>query len=140
MISAKVTTKKIHNVEKGVAEGVQKSVEEVAIAIEGQTVLNAPYDTGQLRSSISREIGKNSAIIYSNSEYAKIHEFGGTITPKNGPYLVFKGKDGRFVFAKSVTIKAANQGKGYFKPAVERVKTRLSAIVGRIIRAEIRSN
>ena len=120
MISARVTTKKIHNVENGVTVGIQKAIEEVAIAIEGQAVLllDNHVRTGVLRGSITRASGdnKNEMVVGSNVEYAIYMEEGTRFMP------------------------AANQGKGYFKPAVERVKTRLSAIVGRIIRAEIRSN
>lgn len=116
MIKSTVTRKRIHNVEKGLTAGTQKAVEEVAIAIEGQAVLNAPVDTGVLRSSITRNVGKYEASVGSSVEYAIYQEEGTRFMP------------------------AANQGKGYLKPAVERVKTRLSAIVGRIIRAEIRSS
>jgi phage gpG-like protein len=36
--------------------------------------------------------------------YARIHEFGGTIYPKNGPYLTFRTPDGEWHKVKSVTI------------------------------------
>lgn len=36
--------------------------------------------------------------------YAKIHEFGGTITAKNAPYLTFKTLDGRWHRVKSVVM------------------------------------
>ncbi len=40
----------------------------------------------------------------SGSVYAAIHEYGGTIEPRNGEFLVFQGADGRLVFARSVEI------------------------------------
>lgn len=46
--------------------------------------------------------------------YAKIHEFGGIITPKKGPYLAFQ-IDGKWIFTKKVTIPA----RPYLRPAVD---------------------
>jgi len=72
-------------------------------------VLKAP--TGNLRGSINKlmentgdsikaSIGTSTAVI----PYARIHEYGGVITPKNGPYLRFKTPDGKWHQVKSVTI------------------------------------
>lgn len=41
-----------------------------------------------------------------SAKFAYVHQFGATITPKNGPYLIFRGADGKLIFAKSVTIPA----------------------------------
>lgn len=46
---------------------------------------------------------------------ARIHELGGVIKPIKGPYLVFKGSDGKLVFTKSVTIPA----RPYMRPAMD---------------------
>lgn len=40
------------------------------------------------------------------AKYIKVHEFGATIVPKNGKFLRFRGRDGGFVFMRSVTIPA----------------------------------
>jgi len=77
-----------------------------------------PYITGDLKRSITHSIeaGEYKIIgkIGSNKVYAAIQEFGGTILPKNGKYLRFKGSRG-WATVKSVTIK----GKFYITRAVK---------------------
>ena len=61
-------------------------------------------DTGMLKGSLgTAEIKGNTVTVFSNLVYAKIHDEGGTITPKSAKALYFKvgGKD---YFSKSVTI------------------------------------
>lgn len=116
MIKATVTRKKKHNARAGVLEGLEKSVAEIAIAIEGQAKLNAPVDTGILRASITRNIEGLNASVGSNVEYAIYQEEG------------------------TRRMEAANSGKGFLKPAVERIRQKLTAIVGRNIRIGIRKN
>jgi phage gpG-like protein len=62
-------------------------------------VLKAP--TGNLKGSINTKIEDTKTAITASVgtsvgaiPYARIHEYGGTILPKNGPYLVFKTPDG----------------------------------------------
>lgn len=62
-------------------------------------VLKAP--TGNLKGSINTKIEDLPSSITASVgtsvgaiPYARIHEYGGTILPKNGPYLVFKTADG----------------------------------------------
>lgn len=58
---------------------------------------------------LSRIASKASAYhaeIYTTPIYAAIHQFGGTIKPKNGKYLTFKGSGSRFVRVKQVIIPA----------------------------------
>jgi len=47
----------------------------------------------------------NTVKIGTNKVYGAIHQFGGTIKPKAGKFLVFR-LGGRTVFARSVTIPA----------------------------------
>jgi phage gpG-like protein len=47
--------------------------------------------------------------------YAAIHEFGGIIYPTNGPYLIFRGKDGNWVSVKSVQMPA----RPYIRPTLD---------------------
>jgi len=54
--------------------------------------------------------------------YARIHEYGGVITPVNAQKLVFPGKDGGLVFADSVTIPA----RPYLRPALDAVAPQIA--------------
>lgn len=53
--------------------------------------------------------------------YAAIHEYGGTITPKRGDFLVFMGEDGHLVSVRSVTITA----QPYMGPSADQVEARM---------------
>lgn len=60
--------------------------------------------------STGEGIGDAASLAFTTSKYARIHEFGGTILPKRGKYLVWEakgtGRRGKTtkVFARSVTI------------------------------------
>lgn len=41
-----------------------------------------------------------------SAKHAATQQYGDTITPKKGPYLVFRGANGHVIFARSVTIPA----------------------------------
>ena len=100
-----------------------KAVTAGAEQISGRAKDNAPVLTGALRNSAVVE-GRNQGgkavaeIIFGRGlRYARIQEFGGTITAKNKPYLVFQYK-GKWAKKKSVTIK----GKHYLGNAIEQEK------------------
>lgn len=61
--------------------------------------------TPVLRRSIRVESTSSEVIVGSDRPYARIHQEGGTITPKNGSALRFKIGE-RWVFAKKVDIPA----------------------------------
>ena len=86
--------------------------------LEAQTKDLAPIDTGFLRASIFSRIKKAVGIVATRISYAFYQEEG---TPGG-------------------QMDAANQGKGFMKPAAGFVKSRLSAIFGREIRSGFRSN
>ena len=75
------------------------------------------HPRGHLANSItvtSKNTGSGAvAEVKPNREYARIHEFGGTIVPRRAKYLTFR-VDGRLVRTKKVTIPA----RPYMKPAV----------------------
>jgi phage gpG-like protein len=62
-------------------------------------------DSGRL-ASFNVSSTKYTANVYTSVAYGAIHQFGGTIKPKNGKYLMFKGKDSRFAKVTQVTIPA----------------------------------
>ena len=69
-------------------------------------------DTGALRNAVSVASAKGSiqttqgdeVTLGTNIPYAAIHNFGGTIVPKNGKVLAFPGMGGATIFAKKVVI------------------------------------
>lgn len=63
-------------------------------------------DTALLRRSIDYAATPEKVMVGSNLPYARIHQKGGTVKPKKGKYLKFKGLDGKDAFVKEVTIPA----------------------------------
>ena len=104
-------------------EVARQAVHAGALQIENKAKINAPVMTSALRNSAqttSKATGDGAeATIAFRREYARIQEFGGTITARNKPYLVFQYK-GKWVRKKSVTIK----GKHYLENAIESEKGR----------------
>lgn len=73
------------------------------------------HPLGFLTNSIGvRREGKTIQVGVFGVIYAKIHEFGGVITPKTKKRLAFQ-IDGKWVFARKVTIPA----RPYLRPAVD---------------------
>jgi phage gpG-like protein len=70
------------------------------------TILNVR--SGRLWKSIHKRVSVSGnevkAEIGSNVVYARIHELGGTILPRNGQFLRFMGRGGEYVFMRSVKI------------------------------------
>lgn len=64
------------------------------------------HNSGDLRKSIDRYPTANSVAIGSNLIYARIHQFGGVIKPKNGKCLCIPVGGGKIIKVKSVTIPA----------------------------------
>lgn len=61
-------------------------------------------DSGRLGRSITSKADNSGVTIGTNQKYARVHQFGATITPKRGRYLVFPGPAGLPIFAKKVVI------------------------------------
>lgn len=94
-------------------------------------------DIGNLRDSVVEDelhTGSTSWITFGpHTVYAAIHEFGGIILPTNGPFLVFKGKDGKLVFTRSVTMPA----RPYIRPAIDSDGDEALEILGETLGREI---
>ena len=73
-----------------------------AIAEGGQTL----SDTAHLRKSIDFKATPAQVMVGSNLLYARIHQLGGTIKPKKGKALKFKGKNGQDIFVSEVNMPA----------------------------------
>ena len=63
-------------------------------------------DKGNLRDGISTAVSGDTVLIGSNTPYAAIHQFGGTIKPKTAKALYFQLPSGGFIFAQKVNIPA----------------------------------
>jgi len=63
-------------------------------------------DTARLRRSIRSVADKEGVTVGTNLKYARIHQFGGTITAKNAPFLAIPKPGGGIFRKKSVFIPA----------------------------------
>ena len=57
-------------------EAKQEALHAGSVLVQGQATLNAPVDTGNLRSSIDFEVGSEDAVIFTPVEYAPFLEYG----------------------------------------------------------------
>ena len=117
--------RKLAQVETAVrVEATKKGLHALALFLIGHIKVNIVnrklVDTGNLLGSVQED----ELVVFSDggyvmfgphTVYAAIHEFGGVILPTNGPYLVFKGKDGNWVMTKSVHMPA----RPYIRPALD---------------------
>jgi phage virion morphogenesis protein len=71
----------------------------------GTKILEEHGMAGGLEGSITSAVHPGYVEIGTNKIYGAIHQFGGTIRPKSGDFLVFK-LGGKTVFARKVTIPA----------------------------------
>lgn len=95
-----------------------------AAAVEGAGYMQeaAPVDQGNLRDEIrvlrTAGVGNLEATYGVNTlEYANQRNFGGTIYPRNGEFLVFE-IDGELIFARSVT----QTGDHFMETSAERLE------------------
>ena len=82
-------------------------------------------DTGQLMNSIHRISDGKVGGVATNKIYARIHNEGGIIRPKEKSKLKIKGVDGKFVFVDEVEI-PKRQFFGMNKKLKDRIKKKIS--------------
>ena len=63
-------------------------------------------DTGRLKNSLTYKTSNDEVEVGTNVKYARTHQFGAIIKPKNKKFLKFKGANGQDIFAKKVEIPA----------------------------------
>lgn len=111
---------------------LRNAVTSGALIIQTQAATNAAVLSGTLRRSITTEIkqsgSKITALIGTNLEYAAQREFGGVISAKSAPFLVFQ-VNGTWVMVKSVTQKA----HPFLRPAFEDKKAEALAEITRAL-------
>lgn len=125
--------KNIKDIGKNFTDGAKVAMQDTLLNIQttAKTSGYVPYKTGNLKRSITSEMDAQGTKIIgrigSNLVYAGIQEFGGTIKPKNGKYLKFKGSYG-WVSVKQVTIagkfyitRAIKDNMGKFKARLEKL-------------------
>ena len=108
---------------------LEKGAEELRRAIVAEIEKQGLVESGDLKRSVKVRILGFEIEVFSDLEYSAIHEFGGTITAKNAPALMFRTSDGRFATVDSVYIPA----RPYFRPGIENGKALLIAIVSEAI-------
>lgn len=95
-----------------------------AAAESGQTLTK----TARLRKSIDYAATPGKVMVGSNLKYARIHQLGGLIKPKNGKALKFKGSSGQDVFVKEVKM-PARPFVGVSKSDLEEVRETIAAFI-----------
>ena len=113
MVSMILKTIKKNKSVRNLRNGSLNGLKELVYLIENKAKYYAPVDTGKLKSSIYSRVKNYIGIITSPATYSSYQEDG------------------------TYRMSAANRGKGFFKPAIQFAKTRVSAIMGKNIRKEM---
>lgn len=124
----------LKNSQRILDQAINKALNKLGSQIQSKARELAPVKRGQLRRSITKRMGNRYVVIGTDLKYARIHEFGGIITPKAKKTLAFK-VNGKWVFAKKVKI-PKYKGRGYFTPAFQKAKKDAK----RIFKKEIQIN
>lgn len=120
--------------DEAAGEALARAATAGALLVENAAKEKAPFKTGSLRRSIHTEVTEQrrdyaEVTVGTDLVYAAQVEFGGTIVPKKGKFLVFE-VDGETVFARSVTQVA----RPYLRPAFDEKKDAAEKEVGRALR------
>lgn len=169
--------KKLDELPKTVFKDMGEAVLSASLAVKASAKENIEsnfHGIGTLASSVKHKIIKMgglavAGIVGTNLPYASIHEFGGTITPKNVEWLTipFKGVTGRardyqntfFAWTKNnKLVMFQNQGKGtkpkplfvlvkqsqiparpWLNPALEKNRGHITTMIGSAIKRSLAS-
>lgn len=111
------------------------AIRKTAFDIQGDAQQFAPYQTGNLKSSIGVSTqGELTATVYVTAEYGRYVEEGTApheIKPKKGKFLKFPGRNGA-VFTTRVSH-PGTKAQPYMQPAVDRRLPKLIEAVGQIV-------
>ena len=116
--------------EKKDPEGTPWKPSRRALEKGGKTLMHS----GRLRRSIDYAATSDKVMVGSNLAYARIHQKGGEITPKNAKKLVFKDSDGKTVAVDAVTI-PARPYLGVSKEDMEDVKATMADFLAGVFTA-----
>jgi HK97 gp10 family phage protein len=103
--------KRFQNAPSAVAKGSKAMMDTATLMVQGKAKELSPVDKSTLRKSILRESSAEQGRVGSNIPYAKYQEFGtgiygptgSPIFPKIAKMLAWKGKDGTWIRARSVS-------------------------------------
>ena len=119
------------------ADSLEAAVTGGALLVKNEAQRLAPKLTTTLARGITIVLKFKSAtravvsISTSNIPYAKIQEFGGTILPKRGKFLVFPAPDGKtLIYARKVTLRA----QPYMRPAWDTKQAEAVKEIARLLR------
>ena len=135
-ITARITDRSAINalshLESASQTAVMKGLRKAGLLMGSAIASRAPRKSGRLaRSFLSPIVHGNSVTIGRGVPiYGAIHEYGGTITPKSGPYLVFQ-VNGQWVRARQVQIKEKRFARG----GMEATQAQAPILIGREIAA-----
>jgi phage virion morphogenesis protein len=102
-IGAVLVANTVHRFETGQAPGGAPWLQSLRAKIRGGQTL---VDTARLKQSFSSLVIGKLVVWGTNVLYAAIHQFGGTILPRKGPFLIFTNAQGIKVFARKVVMPA----------------------------------
>lgn len=83
-------------IDKGLGKSLTDHIREIARKVRDDARSRAPKKTKRLSRSIKHSVRARGASVYSNSPYANVHEWGGTIRPRGVPIRI-KGR--RFIYS-----------------------------------------
>ena len=72
-------------IDKDLAKSLTDHLREIAKEVRDDARSRAPRKTGALSRSIKHSVRARGATVFSNLDYAPVHEWGGTITPRGTP-------------------------------------------------------
>lgn len=114
MVKMTLRELKSTNTVAAIRYGYKDALKEIVKRLEKETFDYAPQDTGALKGSISSSVKGNQGIVKADMDYAAYQEFG------------------------TMYMDAANNGVGFMRPAVNKIKTQISQIVSVAIRKAFR--
>jgi HK97 gp10 family phage protein len=85
----------LKKIDRDLGREATRHVRRVGNQVRDEARSRAPKKTGRLSKSIRTSVRSKGASIYSPEEYAGVHEFGGTISPKGTP-IEIEGQ--RFIY------------------------------------------
>jgi HK97 gp10 family phage protein len=85
-------------IDKDLGKSLTDHLREIAKEVRDDARSRAPVKTGALRGSIKHSVRARGASVYSNLDYAPVHEWGGTIRPRGAPIEI----RGRHFIAEAV--------------------------------------
>jgi len=130
--------RKLRQLDSAVAgQALRTSFTSGAAIFRNSAATKAPKLTRTLSRSIHVEVlsqtkARITVMVGTDVVYARIHEFGGVITPRQARFLAFE-IEGQLIFAKRVHMPA----RPYMRPAFDENVQRVAQEIGEVLRSQI---